>query len=99
MKIYITIFSVFILFFCGGQTLPSSILKGEWEGSRGDIVIHYKFKNDTTYEKWYSNKPDSLKLFHLKNIDSGQFHIIDKNHFYTLVTSYAREKIIFRRIQ
>jgi len=96
------VFAAIILFLinvCTAQAINRNVLIGKWEGKRFDIIIHYRFLNDSMYNTWTNRQPDSLQIYHYNILDSTYFHIIDDHHFYIFVTFYATEKIIFHKVK
>jgi len=98
-KLVFAAISLFLVNVCAAQTISRKILIGKWEGKRHDIIIHYRFLNDSMYNTWTNKQHDSLQIYHYNNLDTAYFHLIDDQHFYILVTFYATEKIIFHKVK
>lgn len=98
-KLVFAAISFFLMSLCAAQKITRNVLVGKWEGKRHDIIIRYRFLNDSLYNTWTNKQPDSLHIYHYNISDGTYFHIIDDHHFYILVTFYATEKVIFHKVK
>ena len=57
LKIAFTIIISFLFIFCAAQT-PNKFLIGKWKGKRFDMIIYYRFINDSTYNFWIDASSD-----------------------------------------
>jgi len=98
-KLIFAAISIFLINICVAQTIRKNVLIGKWEGKRHDIIIHYRFLNDSVYNCWTNKQFDSSHNYHYNYLDNSYFHIIDDHHFYIFVTFYATEKIVFHKVK
>jgi hypothetical protein len=61
------------------------------------VTHHYDFFTDSTYREWSNVRPDSNLIHRTRDLDSGYFHLIDKNHFWILIINYGTRKVIYCR--
>ena len=97
LKIYAIAFFLLAQLSCGAQRFSPSELYGRWHGARLGVNYYYDFIRDSTYRYWSSVESDSTRIGWVKDLDTGYFHMVDKNHFFVLATFYATEKIVFTR--
>lgn len=79
------------------QMKSKVFLKGRWHAERFGVHAYYDFVTDSTYRYWTSNTLDSNTVFRISDLPPDYFHFIGRNHFYTLITFYATEKLLFSR--